>query len=93
MPRVRTRAFTVLHADGSKTRVMQQQKQATPRVLVTLRVAVDGVGPDNLVRLSVGELEDIIRTIRELADGYEIVSRQQASGPPTPSRPPGATGA
>lgn len=69
---------------------MQQEKQVTPRVRVTLRVAVDGDPSDEIARLSVAELEETIRTIRELAEAYEIVSREKAAGPPGKrrARPP-----
>jgi hypothetical protein len=77
---LRTRAFTVFHADGTVTRVMQSSKRCSARLLVTMRVAIDGATPEEAGHLSVGELEEIVKAVRELADGYENLSRDRASG-------------
>jgi hypothetical protein len=89
---VQTRAFTVHHADGSQTRVMQSTVRPTPRIAVTLRVAVDeperGTGP---VRLSVSELEAVIRAAQDMIGAYDLLAREQAAGrapAPLESPPP-----
>jgi hypothetical protein len=65
---------------GSVTRVMVSTQRATPRVVVTMRVAIDGATPEEASRLSVGEIEEIARGVRELADGYERLARERAAG-------------
>jgi hypothetical protein len=80
LARLRTGAFVVFHQGGTVTRVMQSSKRCSSRLLVTMRVAVDGATPEAVSNLSVGELEEIVKAVRELADDYEMLSRERAAG-------------
>jgi hypothetical protein len=83
---LRLRAFTAFHADGTVTRIMQSQKQCTPRVQATIRIAIDGDTPEQAQRLTVGELEAIAQALRELAAGYDALSSDRATGQSGPAR-------
>jgi hypothetical protein len=59
---------------------MQSEKRCSPRVVATVRIAIDAPSPEDAGQLTVGELESIVSTIRELAAGYELLSRERAEG-------------
>jgi hypothetical protein len=76
---LRTRAFTVFHADGSVTRIMVTEKRLSPRVLVKMRVEIAGPSTEEASSLSVAELESLVAGLRELAADYETISRDRAA--------------